>query len=45
MRVLYLPNIGGRKEGGFGEMLGPLGLEGRSRKRRNVWESLDGCGF
>lgn len=36
MRVLFLLNIGGRKEGGFGEMLGLLGLEERLRKRRSV---------
>lgn len=29
MRVLSLPDIGGRKEGGFGEMPGLLGLEER----------------
>lgn len=45
MRVLFLPNIGGRKEGEFGGMPGLLGPEERLRRRRNVWGSLDGCGL
>lgn len=45
MRALYLPGRGGRKEGEFGGMPGLLGLGGRLRRKRNVWESLGGCGL